>query len=316
MKKYSNNQSSQEVNENNAVDLVELLRVLYSAKWFILGLLLLFSTTSFFYSLNVPDTFRSEALLSPTEQEGSVGLSGLAGQFGGLASLAGVNLGGAGNNKINLALEIMRSKEFITNFILENELLPVLMAAESWDLDSNTITYNSDYYNATDDEWVRVVKPPFKPKPSAQEGYKNFIEIFSARLDKDTGMVHVSVEHLSPYIATEWVELLIKSINENMRNRDVTEAKKSIEFLREQLEQTNVANIQNVLHKLVEEKMKIIMFARVRDEYVFQTIDKALVPEEKQGPNRLMIVMIGSVIGFVFAVIIVLFQHFIFKDQS
>ena len=47
----------------------------------------------FIYALSVPNQYIATALLAPAQQE-SGGLSGALGQLGGLASLAGVSIGG------------------------------------------------------------------------------------------------------------------------------------------------------------------------------------------------------------------------------
>ena len=50
-------------------------------------------------------------------------------------------------------------------------------------------------------------------------------------------------------------------------------SKKSTEFLQQQLERTEIADIREVLYRLIEEQTKTIMFAEVRKEYVFKVID-------------------------------------------
>ena len=62
-----------------------------------------------------------------------------------------------------------------------------------------------------------------------------------------------------------------------------------------------------------EEQAKTIMFANVRDEYVFKTIDPALVSEEKSKPKRALIVMLGVTLGGLLGIILVLIRHFFKK---
>ncbi|WP_306462760.1 GNVR domain-containing protein, partial [Klebsiella pneumoniae] len=64
--------------------------------------------------------------------------------------------------------------------------------------------------------------------------------------------------------------------------------------------------IRTVLYKLIEEQAKTIMFAEVRDEYVFKTIDPALAPEEKAKPKRALICVLGTLLGGMLGVAIVL----------
>jgi LPS O-antigen subunit length determinant protein (WzzB/FepE family) len=127
--------------------------------------------------------------------------------------------------------------------------------------------------------------------------------------------VTVSIEHKSPYVAKQWVDWLVTDINQVMKQRDVTEAKRSTEYLEKQIEQTNVADIRTVLYKLVEEQAKIIMFAEVRDEYIFKTVDPALVPEEKAKPKRALICVLGTLLGGMLAVFIVLVRYFVKKGN-
>ena len=78
---------------DDEIDLGELWNVIWAGKWIIVGVTFIFALASVFLALNLPNIYRSEVLLSPAEDNSGGGLAGLAGQFGGLASLAGVNLG-------------------------------------------------------------------------------------------------------------------------------------------------------------------------------------------------------------------------------
>ncbi|MGE6810755.1 MULTISPECIES: Wzz/FepE/Etk N-terminal domain-containing protein [Pseudoalteromonas] len=314
-----NNEYVQSHNNNIAddeIDLRELFAVIWQGKWLIIAITALFAVASVVYAINQPNIYKSEALLAPAEQEGSGGLAGLAGQFGGLASLAGVNLGGGSSNKAQLAIEVLKSRQFTSDFIQKHNILPDLMAAKTWDMQTNTVVYDSEMYDAQNNKWLREVEAPFKPEPSMQEAFKVFSKIISASTDKESGMVTVSVEHVSPSVAQQWVSWLIEDINKSMKERDVLEAVKSTDFLTQQLEQTKIADIRAVLYKLVEEQTKTIMFAKVRDEYVFKTIDAALVPEEKFKPKRALICVLGVLLGGMLSVMIVLIRHYVAKDKD
>ncbi|WP_193051178.1 Wzz/FepE/Etk N-terminal domain-containing protein [Pseudoalteromonas undina] len=305
------------VNYNAAddeIDLRELFTAIWQGKWTIIIITALFAVASVIYAIKQPNIYKSEALLAPAEQEQQGGLGALAGQFGGLASLAGVNLGsGGGVDKTQMALEVLKSRKFTSEFIQKHNILPDLMAAKAWNRETNTIIYNEELYIADQNKWIREVELPFKPEPSMQEAYKEFSKIVSANKDKETGMVKIAIEHVSPYVAQQWVNWLIQDINKTMKQRDVFEAIKSTDFLTQQLEQTKIADIRTVLYKLVEEQTKTIMFANVRDEYVFKTIDPAIVPEKKFKPKRALICVLGVLLGGMLSVILVLIRYFMNK---
>ena len=301
---------------DDEIDLRELFTAIWQGKWLIISITALFAVASVVYAINQPNIYKSEVLLAPAEKEDSGGLAGLAGQFGGLASLAGVSLGSGAIDKTQMALEILKSRKFTSEFIEKHNTLPDLMAAESWNMQTNTVMYDNEIYDAQNNNWVRNVKAPFKPKPSMQEAFKVFSKIISASTDKETGMVRISIEHVSPYVAQQWVQWLVEDINQTMKWLDVKEATESTEFLTNQIEQTNIADIRAVLYNLVEEQTKTIMFAKVRDEYVFKTIDAALVPEEKFKPKRVLICVLGVLLGGMLSVFIVLIRYFVTKDKN
>ncbi|WP_024602511.1 Wzz/FepE/Etk N-terminal domain-containing protein [Pseudoalteromonas sp. TB41] len=299
---------------DDEIDLRELFTAIWQGKWIIIAITTLFAVASVFYAINQPNIYKSEALLAPAEQDKAGGLGTLAGQFGGLASLAGVNLGASGGvDKTQMALEVLKSRKFTSEFIQKHNVLPDLMAVKSWDRETNTIIYNELVYNKAEKKWLREVKAPFKAEPSMQEAYKAFSQLVTANTNTENGMVTIAVEHVSPYIAQQWVNWLILDINSTMKQRDVVEANKSTEFLMNQLENTKVADIRAVLYKLVEEQAKTIMFANVRDEYVFKTIDPAIVPEQKFKPKRALICVLGVLLGGIFSTLLVLLRHFIKK---
>lgn len=100
-----------------------------------------------------------------------------------------------------------------------------------------------------------------------------------------------------------------------MKHWDVQKEERSTQFLNKQIELTNVADIKAILYKLVEEQAKTIMFAEVRDEYVFKTIDPALAPEEKAKPKRALICVLGTMLGGMLGVMFVLIRHFARKQS-
>ncbi|WP_165723963.1 Wzz/FepE/Etk N-terminal domain-containing protein [Pseudoalteromonas sp. Z1A2] len=298
-------------NQDDELDIRELITSIWAGKLFIFIVTSFFAVASVIYALNLPNIYKAEAVLIAAESKESNGLAGLASEFGGLAGLAGVDIGGGSGNKTQLALEILKSRKFISNFIEKHAILPDLMAAKSWDMSSNSISYNEALYLPLEDKWIREVKAPKRAKPSMQEAYKVFSKIVDTNSEPESSTITLSVEHISPVIAQQWVNWLIEDINREVKQREVAEAIKSTQFLTEQLEKTKVSDIRSVLYNLVEEQTKTIMFANVRDEYVFKTIDPAIVPEEKFKPRRAVICIAGTFLGVVLSFFFLVLRFFL-----
>lgn len=291
------------------VNLIDLFSVLWLGKWKIASISFLFAVLSVFYSLTLPDIYRSEVTLAPATDSSSLKIPG---QLGGLAALAGVNLGGAGEgNKTKLALEIMKSREFISRFISANDLFVPLMAAKGWDRLSGRLVIDEEIYNIDTKQWVRSVVPPFEAKPSVLETYERFMKSISVTEEKSSGIVKIGFEHYSPELAKTYLDMLVIAINEDMRKRDLTEAQKSVEYLEVQISKTNISDFRTMLYSLIEEQTKTLMLANVRQEYVFKTVDPAVSAEKKMGPKRSLIVVLGFMAGFIISILALLFFNFI-----
>lgn len=294
---------------DDETDIRELFRVLWAGKWLIGGITFAATVIAVFVALMLPNVYRAEALLAPNQDQGAGGLSALAAQYGGLASLAGINLRGASTDKTALGLEILKSRKFISEFIVRHEILVPLMAATGWNSRTGELIIDSDTYNVATGKWVRVARPPKKSIPSSQEAYKAFTSVLSVGQDKRSGFVTLAVEYYSPIVAKDWVDWLVDDINSTIMRQDVAKAEQAIEYLNKQIESTSLADLQNVFFRLIEEQTKTVMLAKVSPEYMFRTLDPAVAPELKAKPKRAMIAVLSMILGGMFGVIVLIFKN-------
>jgi uncharacterized protein involved in exopolysaccharide biosynthesis len=295
---------------DDEIDLKELFMVLWGGKWLISAVTGLAAAISVAVALSLPNIYTATALLAPAESSGG-GLSGLMKQYGGLASLAGVSLpGGEEGSRAQLGMQLMKSRAFIGDFVERRDILPELMAVESWDAESGDIIFDADDFEAATATWVRNVDFPKQPKPSLLEAHEAFMDILSVSEDKQTAYVTVSVDHHSPVIAAQWVNWLVEDVNAAVKAQDVSEAEKSIEYLKQQVANTSLADLQAMFFELIQSQTETVMLAEVRPEYVFKTIDPAVIPEEKSKPSRALICVLGTLLGGMLGVVIALIRHY------
>ncbi|WP_032094877.1 MULTISPECIES: Wzz/FepE/Etk N-terminal domain-containing protein [unclassified Alteromonas] len=299
------------------IDITELFMSVWRGKWLVIVASVIAGFVGMLYSLGLPNEYKSEVLLAPAEDANGGGLSALAGQLGGLASLAGVNLSEGKSDKITIALELLRSKAFIGEFVQSENLKPEIIAVQGWNSGSNKLSFDSDIYDKDAERWVRKVNFPYLPEPSTQEVHKKFVEeLLSISKDKETGFVRVSITHYSPYVAHQIVKDLIEALNAKMRQLDILEAERSIEYLTSTLEETNVADMQQVFYQLIEKQQQTKMLANVRDEYVFKVIDPAVVPEKKSGPKRALICLLLVTSAFLVSCLVLIVRDQVKKSRK
>ena len=306
----NNDPSRQNPYPDDEIDLKEPFMVLWGGKWLISAVTGLAAAISVVVALSLPNIYTASALLAPAESSGG-GLSGLMKQYGGLASLAGVSLpGGEEGSRAQLGMQLMKSRAFIGDFVERRDILPELMAVDSWDAESGDIIFDADDFEAATATWVRDVDFPKQPEPSLLEAHEEFMDILSVSEDKQTAYVTVSVDHHSPVVAAQWVNWLVEDVNAAVKAQDVAEAEKSIEYLKQQVANTSLADLQAMFFELIQSQTETVMLAEVRPEYVFKTIDPAVIPEEKSKPSRALICVLGTLLGGMLGVVIVLIRHY------
>ena len=294
---------------DDEIDLRELFMVLWAGKIKIVAITAVFAVASVIYALSVPNQYKATALLAPAQQE-SGGLSGALGQLGGLASLAGVSIGGGGGSEAQVAQEIMKSWSFVEGFIADNDLAVEVYAAEGWSKGSNELQINQDAYDSEGSEWLTENDSGVVGPPSSWELFKAFSERVAVAEDKKSGLVSVSIEYYSPQIAKQWLDLYISSINKHMQARQVVKVSNNIEYLEAQIEKTSITEMQEVFYTIIEEQIKSQMLAEASPDYAFVAVSPSMVPEEKSQPKRALICILGTLLGGILSVLTVLVLRF------
>ncbi|MDA0119829.1 Wzz/FepE/Etk N-terminal domain-containing protein [Vibrio sp. T11.5] len=293
---------------NDEIDLGELFLALWRGKWVVIVTTVLFAIGGVLFALSQPNTYQASATLVASNDEKVGGLAAMASQFGGLASLAGINVRSGNTNDKSLSLATLESRKFINAFIDKYALLPILMATQSWDKESNKLVLDPELYDG-----IRWLSDPdnseLSLEPTAWQAYSAFKGLLNISEDKDTGIVIVSITHLSPYVAQQWTQWLVKELNLWMKEESLTDTNRNIEYLEQQLDRTKVVDMQNVFYQLIEEQTKTLMLAEVKDEYAFKVIDPPVVPEEKVGPKRALICILSILLGGMLGVAIVLIRY-------
>lgn len=301
--------------QDDEIDLKELFSAIWSGKLTIIITTVVAAIIAVMFALSQPDIYKAEALLSPVSND-SGGMGGLASQFGGLASLAGVSLGGGSADKTTMGIEVLQSRQFFAQFMTDNDVLVPLMASKNWESSTNRLVIDPEIYDVETNAWVREAKAPRQSQPSVQEAHEKFKEIIAVSQDKETGFVTLSIEHYSPFVAKKWVDTLIVAINETIREQEVAQAERSISYLKQQIQTTQLAELQVGFFELIQSQTETIMLANASPEYLFKTLDPAVVPELKAKPKRALIAVLGTLLGGMFGVLIVLVRHFTGKAQS
>jgi uncharacterized protein involved in exopolysaccharide biosynthesis len=296
------------------IDLLELFAVIWQGKWRVAAITTAFAVLSAAIALWIPNEYKATALLAPASSSSTSALTRLAGQFGGLAAIAGINLGGDGeSDKAVQAIELVKTWDFLERFIRDNHLEIEVFAAKGWNRASNELIIDSELYDLTTKKWVRKFSSAKgeTAEPSGWELYEELRDRISISQDKKTRLITLSVEHYSPTTAKEFVDKLVVAINTRLQEQDRSDASKSIDYLKKQVEKTTLNEMQVVFYRLIEEQTKNLMLTEATDEYALRTLSAAKIPEEKSQPKRAVICILGTLVGAILAIAALVISHWL-----
>ena len=277
--------------EEEEINLLDFWKVLVEKKKLIFLLTAISTLVALAYAFLATPIYRAEALLAPVEKDKGGRLGALTGQFGGLASLAGIDLGGGGSDTEE-AIATLKSRELTNKLIEEENLMPILYESK-WDKNSK--------------QWMNI-----EESPTLWDAYRKFDESMrTLSQDKKTGLVTLSIDWKDPVLAAQWVGKLVARVNNKLRHEAIMDSEKSIKYLEDELQKTSVIEIKESIYNLIEAQTKTKMLANTQEEYAFRVLDRAVVPEEKIKPKRALIVITGFMLGVTFAIFVAFLHRFI-----
>ena len=314
MQETYNNKSSNDFDDE--IDLRELFYVLLEGKWIIFSVTSFISIIVLIYSLLLPNIYEAKAMLVPVNP--SSGISGALGSYSGLAGIAGISLpaGGDEGNSAK-AIEKIRSLSFFENNILPNIQLPDLMAVKSWNYKTNILNFDGSIYDTSSNTWVRDYSYPQQQIPSPQESFEVYTTShLSLSEDKKSGFVSLSIKHQSPFVAKQWVELIVNEVNSFYRQKDKIESEKAVIYLNQQISLTGLSEIKEVLAQLLQEETKKLTLIEANQFYVFDYIDPPAVMEKKSEPKRALICILSALLGGILSIFLVFIRHYAIKQKA
>jgi len=249
---------------DDEIDLWELWETIWSGRWLIVAIAGVFTLGGVTYALLAQESYKADVVLAPADKKSGAG--GALAQFGGLASLAGISLPGAGEGE---PVAVLKSKDFARSFITDLNLMPVL-------------------FEGVD---VGDKKLDIRDAVAAFDGVRSVSE------DKRTSLVTLSVRWKDPDTAAEWANVLVKRLNDRLRTQAQEESERNVAYLQREIAATSVVSLQQSMGRVLEGEMQKLMLARGNEEFAFKVIDRATPPKQREAPKRTLIALVSMLAG-------------------
>ena len=150
----------------------------------------------------------SSSLLIQAEEQGSS--PSMNSQVGGFAAMAGIDMGSSGQDKSTLAIATLESRDFLRHLLAFDGVAEGLLAAISFDPVTKNLEYEESDFDPATKPWIRKAGLYETVIPSALEVYESYRNTLSASVDKKTGFINISVNHISPYFAYDFLNLVLQ----------------------------------------------------------------------------------------------------------
>ena len=170
-----------------------------------------------------------------------------------LAGIAGLNLNTP--QQTASAMAELKSKRFIVEFVTKYNLDKYLLAGK-WDTAQKKVIIDEDLYNTSTQKWVRARYPGDSPKPTDWEKYEAFSSILSFKEDKNSGIQTLSLTWIDPKQALVWAGLFLEEADAQIKSKELTQARKTIKYLSQEIDKTSLIKLQNIFYRLIEEQNK------------------------------------------------------------
>jgi uncharacterized protein involved in exopolysaccharide biosynthesis len=262
----------------------ELIAVLWRRRWLITLCSVVFAGLLAVVAFNMTPIFRGAAVLVPADaNHGGMGIGGsLAsgmGSVGGLAALAGLNLG-TSQSQVEESLAVLKSRQFTETFISRNNLMPELFAKQ-WDAQAGKWRVEGD------------------KQPTLNKGFKAFDGLRTVNRDPKTGLITLQIDWRDREKAVDWTDKLVQQLNDEMRTRAIADANASLGYLQKELSAASEVSTREAISRLIESQIKQRMLANVTQEYALRYVDRPIVPDasEKVAPRKTLMIAVGLLLG-------------------
>jgi uncharacterized protein involved in exopolysaccharide biosynthesis len=333
-----------------SIDFGAFFKILWKEKLLLIIITIVFTVLGIFYALTAREEFISTGKILPEFQSKSGGL----GQFAGLASLAGVDLGSAASGgadavRPDLYPDVLKSTPFFLDLFQlkvktkENKDLLFNQFYDQYVLDNEIKEENKKIKFPISNQYIAV-------SYQTEKNLKDLRERINAVIDKKTGLLTVTVKMPDPVVATLITRYSMDYLTAYIINYRTEKAKKDLNFLAERLDAAkgkyynNQAKKAQYSDQYQQSMMKLqaadLQRERIESEYkisssfynnllqkyeeaklkiqqetpVLKVLEPPVVPNKRSEPKRAIVVLISAFLGAIMGVIIALVRKKNYKQ--
>jgi uncharacterized protein involved in exopolysaccharide biosynthesis len=309
------NKSIQESNsyiEEDEIDLRELWQTILKGKKIIVIITGVIVTLTLVYVLKLPNVYKSEVILIPTEKSGG-GLSGL----GGLAAMAGVSIGGGGSMTPDVAFNtLLNDYGFMKNFVVKNKILEHY---KSKNLDNNYVFALG----------FRGVYDFFKSSPKKDKKkqdidadifniVKNIKGKFSINSDKKTALITVAYSDNDRSFPPKIVNAFLRDASNYLVANNLRIIDNKLNYFSKEMQRAESFELRQSLSSMISQILQEKVMMQSKKYYQCDVLTDAYPAyiKDKTKPKRSLILVVSFITSIILGIFLVFFLEFIRTEKE
>lgn len=273
----------------NEIKILDLLNII-SAKIYPISFLTIFAILSLMVYLSFVDNLYTSTSTNVVQASNEENINFFNNPGNILSSTLGI--GSNDSSKSNYLIEKMKSREFIINFVTDNNYFLEVNAIDEYVTKDKNITYYSKDYDFNTKEWLISNEKLF------DNTYGKVLKMLSIDDKSKPGFITISVTHKSPVFAKNFLNNFLSYINQVEKKYNLSQKNRSLQELQYQYHNTENTIVKNSLAKLIEKTLYEKVIIETSNEYALKVIDPPVKPLEKSYPKKLSILIAFSLIFF------------------
>ena len=287
--------------DNDLIELNAIFSLIWAKKlWIILGTFI-GAVFAIMLAFSAKQLYQSDTVLVPVSDYGAQMGGASLSSMGGLASLAGIDLGSKDAATIK-RIEYLSSRRFLIPFIETQQLKPFIFS-ERWDAERKSWLPHAWYKRL----WATIRGRELADIPSDLDAYAVFLDDhMRVEEDKLSGFINLSVWLQDAEKAQTVTNAIIEQVNTQIREQEREKITARITFLQSEAENARMNEVKVALFSLIESEYKQFMLVNVAAEYAFEVLDYPQLPERLSRPSKVLYTISGLFLGFFMSMVIVL----------
>tara|TARA_B100000674_G_scaffold477603_1_gene473646 strand:+ start:500 stop:1435 length:936 start_codon:yes stop_codon:yes gene_type:complete len=311
MEEYKNLNEERLINENG-VHLLKLFDIVSrSRKLFLITFILIVGVFSFF-ALSMADTYKSSAMYRINDFKSS----SRSNELSGLANLAGINIEDNSQFSPQFVINKILSNDFSSHLYDFPSVKEDLIAMKGFNVESRNSVYDEKIFDQETSTWKKELFSELSNEnPSRLEFQIAMHKGLSISSDKN-GFINISFEHVSPFFAFSFLNLIVEEFNETIRKNDLKLSNDKLIFYQNKIDETTKNDIKSLLNNLVTLELENQALIFAEKEYLIKTIDSPSKPETSANESRLAIIIAGLIFGFLFSLSLVVLKEYLYRSKN